>query len=377
MSKWDLIIFKDDNHQEVENRFKLSDKKLAAEGQHGKATIFIDEHGKEWLLKIFSKLIDYETKEILNLDVDIKDSPEKSRERLHLWRLLNEITASRLGRQLHLNIPRNYLLGSGKISSFPLKPATSLNMGDVIILDEEEGKADTADEFYEFTMRESGSIKTSKSYEDLLASRSSKGNSEDVLAILQEKIENSKNLDEFLDTHKGGFDSAFEEIRLLNDGYLLLPFDIWLNDPDRNAGNYLVQLDTEGKASRIWGIDYEMWSFGSDIWMEEDEITQGRSYLTAIIHPESHIFDSRVNETFYRIRMVQDEDIQRMTKAPILMCKFFEYHANQGNINPDERIVLKQVEENLDDFLLESRPRSDKLSEIITKQIGLPKDFEL
>ena len=376
MAKWDLIIFKDDNQKEIENRFRISEKKLSAEGQHGKATIFVDELGQEWLLKIFSKIIDYENKEILNLDVDIKDSPERSRERLHLWRLLNELTASRLGRQLHLNIPRNYLIGSGKISQFPLKPSTSLKLEDVIILDEEEGQAETADEFYDFQIRETGSMKTSEKFESLLAARSSNNNSEDVLGILQEKIDNSKILDEFLDAHPGGFDAAFEEVGLLDDGFLLLPFDIWLNDPDRNAGNYLVQLNDEGKANQIWGIDYEMWSFGSDIWMEEDQITQGRSYLTAIIHPKSHIFDSRVNMTLYRIKMLQDEVIQQLTKAPTFMCKFFEFHINKGNITADERFILKQVEENLDDFLLESRPKPDKLSDIITRQIGLPPDFE-
>jgi hypothetical protein len=179
-----------------------------------------------------------------------------------------------------------------------------------------------------------------------------------------------------MDKMSKDLDSAFEVIQDIDDGYHLLPFDIWLNDPDRNAGNYLLQFDENEVASRIWGIDYEMWSFGSDIWMEEDEITQGRSYLTAIIHPKSHIFDSRVNETFYRIRMLEDEEIVMMTKAPRLLCKFIEYHINKGNLNVDERIVLKQVEENLQDFLLESRPRSDKLSNLLVRQIGLPPDFK-
>ena len=42
----------------------------------------------------------------------------------------------------------------------------------------------------------------------------------------------------------------------------------------------------------------------------------------------------------------------------------------------DEREKLKQVEVNLEDFLIESRPRSDRLSETIIRQIGLPKDFK-
>ena len=377
MPEWDLIIYSDDNQQSVKNRLSISEKEMTAEGQHGKATILIDEQGKEWLVKIFSNLIDFEVKEIFNLDVDIRDAPERSRDRLHLWRILNEITASQLGKRLFLNVPSTYMICSQKIASFPLKKSTPLALGDVVILDEDAGQAETANEYYGLDERDEGSIKTSKRFEELLAAKSKSQNSDDVIALLQEKIPNSQNLDEYLDEHQEDLDAAFKTIQRIDDGFLLLPFDIWLNDPDRNVGNYLVQLDENQHATRIWGIDYEMWSFGSDIWMDEDEITKGRSYLTAIIHPESHIFDPRVNQTFYRIRMLTDDEIQQMTKAPRLACKFFEYHINMGNLDPEERIVLKQVEENLQDFLLESRPRSDKLSETIVKQVGLPKDFKI
>lgn len=376
MSEWDLIIYSDDQKKNVKHKFQLSTKKLSASGQHGKATILVEESGKEWLLKTFGNLIDFEVKEIFNLDVDIKDTPERSRDRLHLWRLLNEITASRLGRKLHLNVPKTYLICSQKISDLKLLPTTPLELGDVIVLDEEEGGNETADEFYTFEDRKEGGTKTSKRFEEFLASKSKRKKPDDVLALLQEKIPDSQNLDEYLDANQDDLDGTFEKIQNIDDGFYLLPFDIWLNDPDRNAGNYLVQLDKNKNASRIWGIDYEMWAFGSDIWMEEDDITQGRSYLTAIIHPKSHVFDPRVTETFYRIRMLKDEEILQMTRAPRLLCKFFEYHINKGHINSDERIVLKQVEGNLEDFLLESRPRSDKLFETITRQIGLPEDFK-
>ena len=376
MSKWDLIIYSDDQKKNVKHRFQLSEKKLSASGQHGKATILIEESGKEWLVKTFGNLIDFEVKEIFNLDVDIKDTPERSRDRLHLWRLLNEITASRLGRKLHLHVPKTYLISSQKISDLNLLPSTQLNIGDVIILDEEEGGAETADEFYLFHNRKESAISTSNQFENFLASKSNRNNPTEVLALLQERIPNTQNLDEYLDDNQEDLDATFEKIQNIDDGFYLLPFDIWLNDPDRNAGNYLVQLDQNKNASRIWGIDYEMWAFGSDNWMDEDEITQGRSYLTAIIHPKSHIFDPRVSQTFHRIRMLKDEEILQMTRAPRLLCKFFEYHINQGNIDSDERIVLKQVEGNLEDFLLESRPRSDKLSETIIRQIGLPEDFK-
>jgi len=376
MSEWDWIIYCDDQKKNVKYRFQLSAKKLSASGQHGKATILIEESGKEWLVKTFENLIDFEVKEIFNLDVDIKDTAERSRDRLHLWRLLNEITASRLGRKLHLNVPKTFLICSQKISDLNLLPTTSLELGDVIILDEEEGGAETADEFYTFDNRKESAIITSKLFEEFLASKSNRNNSTDVLALLQERIPDTQNLDEYLDDNQDDFDSTLEKIQEIDDAFYLLPFDIWLNDPDRNAGNYLVQLDKNKNVSRIWGIDYEMWAFGSDNWMDEDTITQGRSYLTAIIHPKSHIFDPRVTQTFYRIRMLKDEDILQMTRAPRLLCKFFEYHIKKGNIDSDERIVLKQVEGNLEDFLLESRPRSDKLSETITRQIGLPKDFK-
>ena len=91
MPEWDLIIYSDDNQKNVKNRLRISEKEMTAAGQHGKATILVDEEGKEWLVKIFSNLIDFEVKEIFNLDVDIKDSPEQSRDRLHLWRILKEM----------------------------------------------------------------------------------------------------------------------------------------------------------------------------------------------------------------------------------------------------------------------------------------------
>ncbi len=376
MPEWDLILYTDEKQKNVLNKLKLSDKTLSAAGQHGKATILVDHQGKEWLLKIFSNILDLEVKKVSDLDIDIQDTPERSRDRLHLWRVLNEITASRLGRRLYLNVPETRIICSGKVAKFKLKSSTVLKEEDVVVLDEEEEEGESAEEFYSFSEREIGSLKTSDRFEEILAQKSPRKNPTDILALLQEKVPDSRNIDEYLDDHKADLDAAFENIQSIDDAFLLLPFDIWLNDPDRNAGNYLVQLNEKNEASRIWGIDYEMWSFGSDIWMEEDNVTQGRSYLTAIIHPKSHIFDSRVNQTFYRIRMLSDEEIVQMTKAPQLACKFFEFHINTGDLHPDERDKLKQVEINLEDFLIESRPRSDKLSEIITRQIGLPKDFK-
>ncbi len=375
MAKWDLVVFETQEKKEVRNRFRITKKAMTAAGQHGKAIVLIDEQGKEWLLKSFSKFIDFEMKKILDLEVDIEDSPEESRHRMHLWRVLNELTASRLGQRLRLNVPSALVVCSQQIADQPLEQTTVLDLGDVVILDEdEEDEGDTAEEFYELSERESYTLETSKKFEELLTKKSDRGDPSTILALIMEKIPDTINLDEFLDTKD--LDGAFETIQQIDDGYSLLPFDIWLNDPDRNAGNYLVQFDENKKPNKIWGIDYEMWALGSDIWMEEDEITQGRSYLTAVIHTKSNIFDPRVTQTVHRIRSITDEELTSMTRAPSILCKFFEYHITQKNIEPDERDVLKQVESNLEDFLIESRPRSDKLSDILIRQVGLPSDYK-
>lgn len=374
MAKWDLIIFDSPDKKEVRNRFRLTKKTMTAAGQHGKATILVDEKKKEWLLKTFANIIDFELKEIQDLEVDLKESPEDSRGRMHLWRTFNELTASRLGRRLHLNVPEAIIVCSQQVADHPLTQTSTLPLGDVIVLDEDE-EGETAEEYYQLSERESYTLETSSKFEKILAEKGGRGDPSSVLALLLEKIPDTINLDEFLDSYTD-FDKAFETIQQIDDGYALLPFDVWLNDPDRNAGNYLVQLDKSKQAQQIWGIDYEMWALGSDIWMEEDEITKGRSYLTAIIHGKSNIFDSRITQTVYRIRSLTDESLSAMTRTPQLACKFFEYHISKQSLDPDERIKLKQIETNLEDFLIESRPRSDKLSDILVRQIGLPDGFE-
>ena len=374
MAKWDLTIYESPDKKEVRNRFRLTKKTMTAAGQHGKAIILEDENKKEWLLKTFANIIDFELKEVQDLEVDLKESPEDSRGRMHLWRTFNELTASRLGRRLHLNVPEAIIVCSQEVANHPLTQTSSLPLGDVIILDEDE-EGETAEEYYQYSERETYTLETSSNFEKILAEKGGRGDPSTVLALLLEKVPDTINLDEFLDSYDD-LDEAFGTVQQIDDGYTLLPFDIWLNDPDRNAGNYLVQFDDAKQAQKIWGIDYEMWALGSDIWMEEDEITQGRSYLTAIIHPKSDIFDPRVNQTVYRIRELSDESLSAMTRTPQIACKFFEYHISKQHLDPDERIKLKQVETNLEDFLIESRPRSDKLSEILVRQIGLPKDFK-
>jgi len=374
MVNWDLTIFDSTTKSNIVNQFRLTEQVMETAGQHGHAIILKDMYGGEWLLKIFSNIIDFELKEIQNLEVDIEESPEVNQERMHLWRILNELTASRLAQKLRLNVPKVIIITSQVVSDFNLSPQTSLPLEDVVIFDD-EGAPETADEYYQYSERDPYTLETSSQFEKILSEKSNDRTSSSPLALLIEKVPNSVNLDQYIDSIAKGIDEAFEEIQGLDDGYYLLPFDIWLNDPDRNVGNYLVTTNNEKKATQIWGIDYEMWALGSDIWMEEDEITKGRSYLTAIIHNNTDIFDPRINQTVFRIRELSEEEIHWMARAPQLLCKYFEYHIFKNNLLPDERIHLKQVEINLEDFLIESRPRSDKLSNLLIKQIGLPKDF--
>ncbi len=374
MLNWDLIIYENSNKREIVNRFRITDEKMRIEGQHGHSIILKDEKGQSWLLKIFKNIIDFELKEVFNLDVDINDTPEKSRDRMHLWRIMNELVASRFAQRLKLNVPEVFIVCSQKISDYKLEQETLLKLGDVIIIDAEEGAPETAEEYYGIKSRAPYIQDTSEKFENLLKMMSREKDPSTIIALLIKRIPNSINLDQYIDSFDEDHERAFNIIRYLNDGYCLIPFDIWLNDPDRNAGNYLVELNEKNEAKKVWGIDYEMWSLGSD--QIEDEIAMGRSYLAAIIHSVTNIFDERILKTLYRIRSLSDDEIISFTRAPQILCKYFEYHISENNIDPEERIILRQIEANLEDFLLESRPRSDKLSEILLKQIGLPKDFK-
>jgi len=182
------------------------------------------------------------------------------------------------------------------------------------------------------------------------------------------------NLQTYLDTQED-FDKAISEISSISSGFKLLPFDVWLNDPDRNQGNYLIKMDGD-KTVDVYGLDYEMWSFGDDLWMDRDVVALGRSYLTAVIHRKTTIFDPRINETLFRIASLTKSQLTKLTRAPTLLCKFMEYHVKNTGLDPDERIKLLNVEQNLLDFLIETKPSLDKITLRIIRQIGLPKDLK-
>ncbi|MHA1168830.1 MAG: hypothetical protein ACTSRU_13460 [Candidatus Hodarchaeales archaeon] len=355
-------------------KLNLTGKKLEAHGQHGQATLLADDAGEKWLLKPFTKVLDVQSAEIPVLDVDIEGDPEEMKHRLHLWRVLNEYVASRLAEILGLNVPKCILVTYGKVSNFKLEPSTELAIPeDHIILDEDEAY-DTAEEVYEISKRENYTVKTSRSFNKLLAEMSGSDNPSLVIGALIKFIPDSVNLQTYLDTQED-FDKAISEISSISSGFKLLPFDVWLNDPDRNQGNYLIKMDGD-KTVDVYGLDYEMWSFGDDLWMDRDVIALGRSYLTAVIHRKTTIFDPRINETLFRIASLTKSQLTKLTRAPTLLCKFMEYHVKNTGLDPDERIKLLNVEQNLLDFLIETKPSLDKITLRIIRQIGLPENLK-
>lgn len=358
---------------------KLLDEKLESHGQHGKATFLVDEMDNKYILKIFPNIIDVTNKEIFQLDVDIESEPEKMKDRLHLWRTINEYVASKIAKKLSLNVPDTIIICSSQISKHKLANQ-KLPLGkDVIVLNKDDDSYDTVEEVYKFSKRENYSLESSKKFEEFLGSFSETSDPTIILGTLHKFIPNSKSLDQYFGLSRDDFDKAFDNIRDLDNAYKLLPFDVWLNDPDRNQGNYLVVFTNnkkEAKPKDIFGLDYEMWSFGDDLWMDNDEIARGRSYLTAVIHNQTNIFDSRILETIYRITNLTTNELRKFSFAPRILCQFLEFHIEKENIVADERIKLIQIEQNIFDFLFETHPKMDKLTRRILMQIGLPKELK-
>ena len=65
---FDLIIKWTDPNKTL--RLRLTDKTLTEQGQHGKSSLFEDNQGQLWLMKVFTNAIDEDSKEIQLIDVD-------------------------------------------------------------------------------------------------------------------------------------------------------------------------------------------------------------------------------------------------------------------------------------------------------------------
>ena len=195
----------------------LTDEKLEKSGQHGSAIILESQSDEKFLLKIFSKVIDSHSKEIPFEDVDLGASPDTMKDRLQLWRAINEYTASNLAMDLELNVPEAILITSSKISEYPLDFADQLPLPeDDIILDEELGAPETAEEFYLLSMRDTYTIQTSEKFEALQASQSDRNDPTTDVAKITKLIPNSKSIEQFLD-EEPSFEKAVEKISSIDN----------------------------------------------------------------------------------------------------------------------------------------------------------------
>jgi hypothetical protein len=364
---WDLKITYSDSKKNLICRF--IDNEVIKLGQHGEKPLLLDQYGNKWMLKIFNNTIDFETKEIQTLDVDVIDSPSNQKDRMHLWRVLGECIASRIAKTLGLAVPEAIIITSDVISNFKLEKEKKITLGKDVIILEEDHEVETIEEFYNYSLRETYDIQCSEKLNDHLRKLSNSEKIDTILGVLIKVVPKAITFEEFLADRGQKIENYFDQIREIDNCYNLIPFDAWLNDPDRGKSNYLIQLNEKNTPIKVWGVDYEMWGLASDD--SGDEVAKGRSYLTAIVHNETNFFDSRILETYHKIQLVDEYKLEKLLLAPCILCQFIEYHIDHKTIDPDERHALKQVEENFSDFLFENKPKLDLLAKKLIKQLGL------
>ncbi|MHA2270678.1 MAG: hypothetical protein ACXACI_02365 [Candidatus Hodarchaeales archaeon] len=345
-------------------------------GQHGSPLVFQDRKSlKKFVLKPFFNAIDAEFSQLNALDVDLSWEAARSKDRGQFGRIANELVASRVAAALSLNVPHCFPVVSTDVASFKIEPKTKLSLDPEVKVLDESGKPETYEEFYRFQEREIVILDTSTELDDIMFSRRTEDYPPDpsfIVGILSEFIPNSHDLATRMDkaSEEKRLDEWVDELRAQDSGYYLLPFDTWLNDPDRNNQNYLIQ-EKDGE-STIWGIDYEMFSFGGDI-PDEDDITKGRSYLAAMLHKSTSLEDPRILQTLLKIKMLSEEAIAAITRLPFLLIQYVEYHIAKGNLDMDAREKIRSTEENLFDCLWETKPKMSRLELTLKEQIGSPK----
>ena len=346
----------------------FSGEYMGESGQHGRSAIFIDKKTKKkWMVKIFPHCIDPELG-IDPLPVDLGWSSEEMRTRCQYARAASEVVASIVAQKLDLNVPEVFVVPSENVASFEIKSnhPLPLEKGTKQFVDKED--QETFEEHYQISEREDYTLKKAKKWDDYIISETGTSNPEHTLALVSELIPDAMTIDQACD--KEGTDEIFKNLRESNSGYYLLPYDVWLNDPDRNAGNYLLTKHdmSEDDVWKVFGIDYEMWSFGETDIIDPDDILKGRGYLAAILHKTATSSDSRVLETLHKIRSLSESDVIRLSKLPLSMIKFVEYNIASG-LAEENRDVVRQLEENFKDFLWESKPRMSRLEENIKIQL--------
>ncbi|MFX0092977.1 MAG: hypothetical protein ACFFBD_14555, partial [Candidatus Hodarchaeota archaeon] len=287
----------------------------------------------------------------------------------HFHRAANEYVAFRLAHQLGVQVPESFIITSKNIGEFPLDKTKPLDLGENVIIFDEAAPIETIGEFYNFKNRLDQNPRYSDRFDSFLMKQVDEGGYEvqqveDVIAVLSQFIPGTTNLDAFLDERREIYQEKIKELRSLKNARKLIPFDVWLSGPDRNAGNYLVD---NSNPRQVFGIDYEMWSFAETDIIEEDDITKGRSYLTAVLHPATSMQDPIIKKSLEKIMCLSEQDIKQICQLPCCYVKFVEYMIAKGIIKPDEREKLILLEENLKDFLWETRNR---LREKLAHQIG-------
>ncbi len=351
---------------------QYTDEKLQRGGQHGKPLIFVDKNDEKWILKPFGKAIDHDTETLNDFPISLERSPEENRNYQHFFRVANELVASRVAARLSvnisLNVPEVLVVTSKAVANLKIHPNYKIPLPkDVLQLDPDD-ELENFEEFYSISKRFASQQKSDDEFDEILVQETGVEHPSLALGCLIKLIPNSTNLDEFMDEYAKD-DAWMQLIREIEEGYYLIPFDVWLNDPDRNVGNYIIQKLEEEKIFTIYGIDYEMWGYGSDT-IDEDDITRGRSYLAAIIHRKTSLNDPRILRSVFNIRYLTEKEITDLTRLPLPFVKFVEYHIKKGNLNEDEREKILQTDINLKDFLWETKPRLSVLERKLQEQIG-------
>ncbi|MFQ5977264.1 MAG: hypothetical protein ACE5OZ_03910 [Candidatus Heimdallarchaeota archaeon] len=365
------ISFPDGTHLDLES----TEDKIVG-GQHGSPLVFQDRRTlRKFILKPFFNAIDAEFSQLNALDVDLSWEAARSKDRGQFGRIANEIIAARTAAKLSLNVPFCFPIVSSEVANFQIKPEENLALDPNVRILDDTGQPETYEEYYRFQTREIAILDVSSEFDEVLFSRKAGDYPPDpsfVIGIISEYIPNSIDLASAMDraSEENRLDEWIDEIRENDSGFDLLPFDTWLNDPDRNNQNYLVQED--GGVSRgVWGIDYEMWSMGADI-PDEDDSTKGRSYLAAILHKNTSLEDPRILQTLLKIKMLPKTTIEAIVKLPFLLLQYVEYHIAKGNLDADEREKIKSTERDLFDCLWETKPKMSRLEEILETQLGSP-----
>ncbi|MFX0067002.1 MAG: hypothetical protein ACFFC7_33125, partial [Candidatus Hermodarchaeota archaeon] len=237
-----------------------------SEGQHGAPLIFEDvKRNQKWLLKVFPNTIDQEFQGIADIEVDLGRSAEETKHLQHFHRPANEYVASRLAHELGVNVPEAIIVVSKAVNEFNIDSNTPLSLEeDIVILDNAE-QHDTVEEYYNYQLHPDQKSYCSERFDTILLEYChQKGykieTADQVIGVLTRFIPRSKNLDVFLDVKGKAFEEKIEKLRSLKHARSLIPFDVWLGGPDRNAGNYLI-YKPKSRVHQIMGIDYEMWSF--------------------------------------------------------------------------------------------------------------------